>query len=207
MSLIQKIFKTAASIAYNPSHLQAATKALNTNTKTKLLTDLEESISQLTPKSLNLDTHEFDENSIKTMNIYEDELLSLTVFSLSSGKILPLHDHPGMLGFFYLITGEITLTNYNKKSEKNYRLTVEKTQNSIVKGPFLSFLTPTHNNLHTIKALSNCLIFDIFMPSYSWHNPCTYYRKLTESQFIQYFPNLDMQEIEYKGEPLTNPEN
>ncbi|XP_065318533.1 2-aminoethanethiol dioxygenase-like [Gordionus sp. m RMFG-2023] len=49
--------------------------------------------------------------AVNFINIYEDEQISVSVFSLPSFSYLPLHDHPGMHGLIKVISGSILIKN------------------------------------------------------------------------------------------------
>lgn len=163
ISMLKVIFQQCNQIAYTPKLLQEIVSAVNSDSPHPDLESLKNSISVLNFSDLNT---EFRSNSIGCMTIYEDDNLSLNTFYMAAGSSFPLHDHPNMLGIVHLLSGEISYTAYNITSYGPFSADFENCLNFTTQAPFCTVLTPAKANIHSITALTNSVIFDVFMPNY-----------------------------------------
>jgi hypothetical protein len=76
---------------------------------------------------------------------------------------IPLHDHPNMLGFAYLMAGTVNVYQMKQEGPNRYVMTNMET----VTAPGLLFVTPEGNNFHKIEAFSDSVILDVFVPNYN----------------------------------------
>lgn len=137
------------------------------------------------------------------VHIYEDLNMTVGVFVLKPGLVLPLHDHPGMHGLIKVIHGKVKITSYSLNtdsteifknensqvlSESMNTLIAEKTSEITVDSSnACSILYPEHRNIHQVECLNGPAAFmDILSPPYDTLNEqgemrkCNYYRVLSE---------------------------
>ena len=98
-----------------------------------------------------------------------------------------------MLGLIYLIKGNLEYSSYDFENEQK-SLIIKKSEGSISKNQFLT-LSPTLNNLHSVRANSDSLMLDVFMPNYSQSNPCTFYKIDGTNQVIPFYPDINFWQI------------
>ncbi|KAL3268046.1 hypothetical protein HHI36_007176 [Cryptolaemus montrouzieri] len=138
------------------------------------------------------------------VDIYQDDVITLGIFVLKPGMILPLHDHPDMHGLIKVLFGKIRITSYSVNSEntaafesksstripsylKPY-LVVEKTSEITADSSNnCCVLYPEFENLHEIESIGGPAAFmDILSPPYETTDEngeirrCNYYKVLSE---------------------------
>lgn len=108
-------------------------------------------------------------------HLYCSKLVSVVAVKMAAnGEIIP-HNHPGMVGFMYLMQGQVQVTSYKKPVDFPIRyLEVEK--ETVLRESGIGSLTPERGNYHSLKAQSDALFLDIFSPNYSLKQMPGYYR-------------------------------
>jgi hypothetical protein len=123
-----------------------------------------------------------------------------SIFILSPGASLPLHDHPGMSVVSRVLYGSLHVrafdlldargqpvahtatTGVAADSTRQARLCTD----AVLAAPHTTDLAPDHGNLHEFVAGGErgCAIFDILTPPYDERagRDCTYYRVAREPQ-------------------------
>ncbi|XP_045475382.1 2-aminoethanethiol dioxygenase [Harmonia axyridis] len=137
------------------------------------------------------------------VHIYEDLNITVGIFVLKPGLLLPLHDHPDMHGLIKVIHGKVKITSYSLNtdnteiyknentevfSESMTPFIVEKTSEVIVDpSNVCSILYPEHKNIHQVECINGPAAFmDILSPPYDTLNEhgemrrCNYYKVLNE---------------------------
>lgn len=141
---------------------------------------LDKSLSPILGSLKNIEENDLGERS-KTTNevgyteIYISNNFHMTVFQIPPGKMIPLHDHPGMCVITKLLQGELESLSYTRKG--NTKATFEE-QKYLTKGD-VNIVYPFYGNIHEFHVPStskeNCILFDIIAPPYSVEKPCTYF--------------------------------
>lgn len=137
-------------------------------------------------------------------DIYQGPDMTLCIFLLRRGSIIPLHDHPGMYVFGRLLFGQMRVLSYDLEPDSGEPLQMEdsfgKGQfggkgtpsksssrqrrwarfiSSEVLGPCPATygLSPSRGNLHQLEALEDSAFFDVVSPPYnsSQGRDCTYF--------------------------------
>jgi predicted metal-dependent enzyme (double-stranded beta helix superfamily) len=201
MQNTQNIFKIARKIAESVDIQQKVIKSIENKTYNSDYNSLINSIKALDDKTLGIKDKHYTSKCINAIKIFEDNLMTIAIYAMSSGTYFPMHDHPGMLGISYILKGEVSYSTYDiplhQNTDKHKPFPTIKS-----KSPLLMAFTPNKNNLHSIKAEINSILFDIFIPSYGLERYCTYY-KITRSNTIEpYMPLLNFRESPYDGEPF-----
>lgn len=138
------------------------------------------------------------------INIYQDDNVSIGIFILKPGMVLPLHNHPDMHGLIKVLAGKIRITSYSINTErtKGYEtkisssipifsrqfIVVEKSSELISdEKNFCSVLYPEQKNLHQVESIGGPAAFmDILSPPYETLGingelrRCCYYKILAE---------------------------
>ncbi|XP_044753890.1 2-aminoethanethiol dioxygenase [Coccinella septempunctata] len=137
------------------------------------------------------------------VHIFEDLDITMGIFILKPGLLLPLHDHPEMHGLIKVIHGKVKITSYSLNtdsveifnnengqafSEPLTPIIAEKTSEITVDSSnACSILYPEHKNIHQVECINGPAAFmDILSPPYDTINEhgemrrCNYYRVLAE---------------------------
>ena len=129
------------------------------------------------------------------MKLYEDNIISVGIFTIKAHHRIPLHDHPHMFGLIKVLDGHGHLNAYNVLYENNENeLICTKHASTLINSQSeTAVLYPNKLNIHEIYAVNNdhCAFLDILSPPYSNENDCTCYvaKQLTQS-------TMDMNENE-----------
>jgi len=122
---------------------------------------------------------ELEEAPIIFQKIYEDALVSVVLFHMYGGAGLPLHDHPGMNGFSYVLSGRVQHTSYTMEgllkppNKKAGWCTVYDAKETCLDAMITDSVD---GNIHTLTALENCSILQLLVPPYNRERKCTYYK-------------------------------
>jgi len=109
--------------------------------------------------------------------IYEDDFISLALLHLRNGCGIPLHDHPKMNGFSYLLAGSLKHSSYtmNERTSSykagwcSVHCVEQKRSDAMITDSIV-------DNIHSLKATTNCSILQLLVPGYSKERKCTYYQ-------------------------------
>lgn len=151
------------------------------------------------------------------VHIYDDYNLSVGIFILKPGMVLPLHDHPHMYGLIKVIAGTIKITSFSVNTQRTEEFdkrekesasvysrcfTAEKNSEILASPESESCLVePNQKNLHEIECVGGPAAFiDVLSPPYESDIPnigprkCSYYRILNEV-------SLNVYKLEETSEP------
>jgi cysteamine dioxygenase len=126
------------------------------------------------------------ESPVTYISVYEDALVTVSIFIVKSGEKLPLHDHPHMYGILKVIAGTVKIQSYTAVSNNAFaespssvgrlfcQTSKSRTQRAIKMPEVLvnandgaCFLTPSERNLHEIQSVDGPAAFlDILSPPY-----------------------------------------
>jgi hypothetical protein len=107
----------------------------------------------------------------------EEALFNISIFVLTAGSTIVLHDHPEMSVFSHLLMGSVRLTSFDYTQRPMARM-VEST---ISTAPHFRLIFPTSGgNLHTYTSDTGCIFLDLMTPPYGEHGEreCTYYQAM-----------------------------
>jgi len=109
--------------------------------------------------------------------IYEDEYLSLALLHIHNGCGIPLHDHPKMNGFSYLLAGNLKHTSYTMDERTSSYKAGWCSVHSVEQKRSDAMITDNIvDNIHSLNATTNCSILQLLVPGYSKERKCTYYK-------------------------------
>jgi len=111
--------------------------------------------------------------------IYEDAFLSLALLHVYNGCEIPLHDHPKMDGFSYLLSGKLQHTTYTRdgRTSSPGLLAGWCSVHSVEQKRSDAMITDSIvGNIHSLNATANCSILQLLVPGYSKVRKCTYYK-------------------------------
>ncbi|KAL4231550.1 hypothetical protein ACF0H5_009131 [Mactra antiquata] len=160
------------------------------------------------------------EPPVTYIRLLEDQLMTVAVFVLRSGKRLPLHDHPGMTGLLKVVHGSVTIKSYSLIEDNSYTVPQSlsdylfqrygrhipvypaKYEGSTVftENDHCSVISPDNKNIHEICSESGTAAFlDVLSPPYNHkavndpeYRPCSYFKDLTvdDSSDVRYLVQI-----------------
>ncbi len=111
---------------------------------------------------------------------------SLNAFILPAGSKLPLHSHPNMVVCAKLVVGSMRVRSFSPSNPQKLQSTGNGTAtldfDSVRSAAYDAWLlSPTVGNIHSIVAITACVMLDIFLPPYSELDgrECVYYFEKT----------------------------
>lgn len=150
----------------------------------------------------------FPANTVTHVPIYESEEMSICLFALSTGAVLPLHDHPEMAAITRVMHGYLRFKLADMVSQDAPNLfTYRYRRTGELRAPGLLSLTPKLCNLHQFLAMENTLLLDIFIPNYSLVRDVTYFLELSDTKLCGIkSPCFNLRQVQYKGVMLGDVE-
>lgn len=149
------------------------------------------------------------------MGIYSGPDMTICLFMLRRGAIIPLHDHPGMRVYGRLLFGRMRVCSFDPLTPIGGGAFTARLRSDRVLGPEPATysLGPQEGNVHELEALEDCAFFDLLTPSYDppTGRDCTYYRREplgTDSGHVATLVPFDprgfaMDKLEYLGPPCS----
>jgi cysteamine dioxygenase len=114
--------------------------------------------------------------AVRYQHVFENSAVSMGIFLLPAGTIIPLHDHPGMTVLSKILFGEIRRVEMDKPSAKRPRrsffgrrahLVCPPSRTSMLRAGMPTVrLDPLRGNIHSFEALNDTAIFDVLLPPY-----------------------------------------
>lgn len=162
------------------------------------------------------------------VRVYEDSLISMSVFIMAENYTMPMHDHPQMHGILKCIAGNLRIQSYSMDNAKEEPLNVLErlyTLNPTERPPAPKYvhcrrepaidvdetspaasLTPGLRNIHQISALGGPVaFFDILSPPYNTliDDRPHLNRKCTFFRVAEESPDSDQVLLEKIPQPLS----
>lgn len=211
---VQQLYGLCEAISASDEQVRKLEKELEGKSSPSLLTAVKSAVQALsledlgvTPRSL---PSYFQPNLITQVKLFSSDRLWIGLFCMNAGLGFPLHDHPSMTAFTYLLRGCIQVVSFDRIQQVFPGLVKGKlAQNATVNAPAVLSLSHDKGNLHEILALEPTIFLDIFMPFYNDARPCTYYRMMGQLEDEFYLmrcpdPSLPNITMRYAGLPLTS---
>lgn len=133
----------------------------------------------------------------RCMHVCDDKKFEINIFLIPKGKMLPLHDHPGMAVISKVLAGTVRTRSFSRSPPKpeldeqtpptkraRTADVFDEKSDFVTPGPACRkgspdpawWLTPSKDNIHELVAESTCVLFDILMPPYCPpERDCNYY--------------------------------
>ncbi|XP_037933982.1 2-aminoethanethiol dioxygenase [Teleopsis dalmanni] len=195
----------------------------NQNTFNSNFAILKQLAEQLTYRDLNLNHQELFSDSAfrpghapcKFIHIFENDVMSMSVFVMRPGYTMPLHDHPMMYGLLRGIHGKLSVKSYTQHIPTDVPFVYDHSGRDVyavaeeptIVSPNTScaILTPYERNFHEITAVGGiAAFFDILSPPYDADIPnygtrrCQFYH--AKQQTVS---DLSLIRLERIAEPLS----
>eukprot|EP00747_Dinoflagellata_sp_TGD_P178579 gnl/TRDRNA2_/TRDRNA2_27757_c0_seq1.p1 gnl/TRDRNA2_/TRDRNA2_27757_c0~~gnl/TRDRNA2_/TRDRNA2_27757_c0_seq1.p1 ORF type:complete len:379 (+),score=14.44 gnl/TRDRNA2_/TRDRNA2_27757_c0_seq1:57-1193(+) len=158
-------------------------------------------------------------SGIGYQDVYSGPDMTICIFMLRAGAVIPLHDHPNMHVFGRLLFGRMRVRSFDPdpqpcqphfRSRRGATLRSDK-----VSGPSpVSYgLGPQEGNVHELQALDDCAFFDILTPPYDSGagRDCTYFfhepvdPNTGRCLLVEYQPaDFTTESVRYKGPPFLS---
>ena len=105
-----------------------------------------------------------------------DPLFHASIFALSDGEIIPMHDHPSLDVITKILRGRIRVRTYEWVDATNL-VACDRGETVIGDGDDAFVLRKSPGTLHTLTALEPTAFLDLFAPYYDEvERPCRYYK-------------------------------
>lgn len=103
----------------------------------------------------------FSASTITEIPITESQVLGVKCFFMPKNSIFPLHDHSNVVVCTGVLYGQVKYMTLNKVGKNSYCLA---RKGKAVKSNMM-FCTKDYRNIHSILAVENSILLDIFMPN------------------------------------------
>ena len=102
----------------------------------------------------------FAPNMITEIDLYSNSRIGIECFFMSEGTMFPIHDHPNRVAITCVLYGNIKCLTLDKTDDPSILVQSEKRNG---KTGLMMFNTLNFKNCHSILALDDVIIIDIFM--------------------------------------------
>lgn len=166
-SNLTKLVKLAESIADDPALIAEMAEEIQTNNKKILCRMIKQQFKNNLLKDLGPISEFihcfFTQKKITEVNIYDSEKLGIKCFFMPKNTLFPLHDHPNQVICSGIIYGNVRYLTLNPHVHKNW---YKYSKKGICKTGGVLFATKKYRNIHSIMALQDSIMIDIFIPNY-----------------------------------------
>jgi len=212
---VQQLYSLCAAIAASEEQVEKLQQELEGKASASLLTSIKAAVQALCLEDLGVTARNsasyFQPNVITQVKLFSSDRLWIGLFCMNPGLGFPLHDHPSMSAFTYLLRGSIQVVAFDRVQQMFPGLLKGRlTQNATVTSPAVLHLSHEKGNLHEILALEPTIFLDIFMPFYNDARPCTYFRMMGQIEdefYLMRCPNPALPNVtmRYAGLPFASP--
>ena len=210
---MQQLYSLCTAIAASDEQVEKLQLELDGKITSSLLASIKAVVQALSLEDLGITPRNqssyFQPNMITQVKLFSSDRLWIGLFCMNPGLGFPLHDHPSMTAFTYLMRGSIQVVSFDRVQQMFPGLLKGRlAQNATVNSPAVLHLSHEKGNLHEILALEPTIFLDIFMPFYSDSRPCTYFRMMGQLEDEFYLmrcpnPSLPNVSIRYTGLPFS----
>ena len=104
------------------------------------------------------------------------EALEVARFHFQKGEDVPVHDHPGITIYMYVISGKLRIKSYNVVGEQEGKKIFRQVVDNVLSAGESASLTPEHANVHSLTILEDDTQFiDAFAPPYACNDIVNWY--------------------------------
>lgn len=109
--------------------------------------------------------------------LIEEKLFTLCAFSLPSGVVLPLHNHPRQHVGLRVLVGELSIysCDLEKVGGKTSFSVLNPETRTVTPDSAVVIVKPEYGNIHEIRAVTDSIFLDLVLPPYGPDRECTYY--------------------------------
>lgn len=167
-SNLARLVKLAESIADDSALIAEMVEEIKTNNKKILCRMLKQQFKNNLLKDLGLISEFlhcfFSQKKITEINIYDSPKLGIKCFFMPKDTFFPLHDHPNQAICSGIIYGKVRYLTLNPGSQENW---YKYSKKGVCKPGDVLFATKKFRNIHSIMALQDSIMIDIFIPNYN----------------------------------------
>lgn len=143
------------------------------------LTSLAAALSRLDVDHLDLDRRlrQLDRRRAwSSVPLLHRQGVSVGLFLMPRGGVIPLHDHPGMYGLMRILRGRLLITGYDLLDPRGAVRRAFRAELGS-QGPAVPAIRPLRHALHEVVAVEDAAFLDLFVPPYdpAGGRPCGYY--------------------------------
>ena len=164
---LSKLVNLSITIANDPSLLEEMIEEINANIRGPICSLFKALFKRGVQENLELYTQLkdvfFKPNSINEITLCSTSIVGIKCFFMAKNSFFPLHDHPNKVVCTGVLYGKLKYLNLNQQEKNLYTLFKKST----AKASDVQFCTQTSRNIHSMLALEDSIIIDIFIPNYS----------------------------------------
>lgn len=169
---------------------ESASLARLGDTDCRLADALRKKLDALSAADMGIDPSDVTRMRAKVcyQEVYAGPSMTMCVFLLRAGGVIPLHDHPGMHVFGRLLFGRMRSISLDLEEPDDKAVLPPpgptgalwaRVHSDVTLGPKPTTygLGPQEGNVHTLHALEDCAFFDVLTPPYDLRSGrnCTYF--------------------------------
>ncbi|GMI03880.1 hypothetical protein TrVE_jg2541 [Triparma verrucosa] len=121
----------------------------------------------------------YESPSTETLIEYE-----VCLFYIPPKKSIPLHDHPDMIVYSSLLSGDLSVTQMDARNWLSFLAPPKPRVFDAEVGACLTTL-PRKGNLHQFETQRGCMILDVVTPGYVEGRECTYFREVGSGMVVE----------------------
>lgn len=115
--------------------------------------------------------------------LIEDPRLTLCIFYIPEGVLMPYHDHPRQNVLLRVLEGDIEICSCDTGDTAGYVAgntysALRDTRTRLRSESCTHVVLPAYGNIHEIKALTNSMFMDLVTPPYSQDRSITYFHRM-----------------------------
>lgn len=115
--------------------------------------------------------------------LIEDPRLTLCIFYVPEGVVMPYHDHPRQHVLLRVLEGDMEILSCDTDHSAGYVAgntysALRDTRTTMQTQSGTHVVLPADGNIHEIKALTNSMFMDLVTPPYSHERSITYFHRM-----------------------------